>query len=721
MTIVRRARGGMSGCRMLRRGNAPRLALLSAGCALALVQVAHAQDAAAASQAAELDTIVVVGDRAETGTKTDTKLVEIPQSISVVTAEQFTDRTATNFQEIFRYSAGVATELEGVDTRVDRISSRGFSAAQYLDGLNRSPDGIYGARMEVFTLERAEVLRGPSSVLYGAGGVGGLMNAVSKTPSHAFGGEVGLVVGDPMRRELQFDLTGGNGDTVAGRIVALKRDGELQWDDQADDRLVLMPSVKWTLGDATDITLLALYQKDELGTQSFLPMSRTLLGTDANRLPMDFFSGDKGFNRMDTEYRSLTLMVDHAFSDRVSFGSRTRHYDHEVEYAELWAAVATPWQGADGNLLPREFYMLGETYDGLNSDNSLSFRFDTGAFEHRVLAGIDYTLFKQDRQEGFSCSGLADQVWEDLYGCYAGGSPPPLDVTNPNYYEDIDAGYTNAYTTRSTQLGVYVQDQIRYRDRVSLVLGARRDRSTSEASGVEEPDSYATTYRVGVIGELANGVSPYVSYSESFQPVFGGDFFGNPFKPREGRQYEAGVKWQVNPAALLSVSVFDIVDSNYVVQDPDFLQNFIQIGEVSSSGYEFEANGRLAGIDLTASYSHVDAEDPDGNRVAAIPERSASAWATKAVWLGDELRMRFGGGVRYVGDKIDSTLTHVTSSVTVADAMVDFEYRNWKFGLNVSNLFDKEFFVYCLATAPGEGACYPGTPRTVLASVRYSF
>lgn len=691
-----------------------RTAVLPVCCAMALPGIAFGQQPL---KVEDLDTVVVTADRAQTGTKTDTKLTEIPQSISVVTSEQIRDRTATNFQEIFRYSAGVATELEGVDTRVDRISARGFPAAQYLDGLNRMPSGIYGARMEVFTLERAEVLRGPSSVLYGAGGVGGLMNAVSKTPSQQFGGEVGLVFGSNARKELQVDVNGGLTETIAGRIVAMRRDGELQWDDQADDRLTLMPAVTWSPSEDTRITVIGLYQKDELGTQSFLPQSRTMYSTTGQaRLPLDFFVGDKDFNHMNSDYKALTLMVDHAFNDKVSFGSRTRGYDHSVDYAELWGAVAQPWQGSDGNLLPREFYILDDKYDGLGSDNNLTFRFATGPFQHQLLAGIDYTLFEQERREGFSCAG-----YEGMFNCFAGGSPPPLDIDNPNYHEDFDYGFTNAYTTRSTQLGVYVQDQIKYRDRLSVVLGARRDRSTSEASGAKEPDNYATTYRVGVIGEIGAGVSPYVSYSESFQPVFGGDYFGNPFKPREGRQYEAGVKWQVAPASLLSVSVFDIVESNYVVQDPDFLQNFIQVGEVSSKGYELEASAQFAGIDLSAAYSFVEAEDVAGNRVSAIPEKTASLWATKALWVGDAVRLRFGGGARYVGDKLDSTLTQTTRSVTVADAMVDLEYKDWRFALNVSNIFDKEFFTYCLATAPGEGACYPGAPRTVLASVRYRF
>lgn len=702
-----------------------RVAQLAAGCALVLAQLAHAQEPApqptseGSASATDLDTIVVVGDSAETATKTDTKLTEIPQSISVVTAEQLTDRAVTNFQEVFRYSAGVAGELEGVDTRVDRIAVRGFAAAHYLDGINRMPsDTIYGARMEVFTLERAEVLRGPSSVLYGAGGVGGLVNAVSKRPTHEFSGEVGLVLGNLDRKELQVDFNGSLGETLAGRIVAMKRDGELQWDDQADDRLTLLPSIKWSPGESTDITLIGLYQKDDLGTQSFLPMQRTLNASDEDRLPMDFFSGDKDFNRMETEYRSLTLLFDHAFNESISFSSRTRYYDQEVDYAELWANVGVVWTG---DLLPREFYILDDAYEGIGSDNTATFRFATGPFTHQVLAGIDYTRFEQERREGFSCAGLADPVFEELYGCFAGGSPPPLDLSNPDYHADFDYGYTNAFTSRSTQLGVYVQDQIKYDDWLSIVVGARRDKATTEANGVREADKHATTYRVGLIGDIGNGVSPYVGYSESFVPVAGVNYFGEPFRPREGRQYEAGVKWQVNRASLLSLSVFDIQESNYVVQDPEFLQNFIQVGEVGSKGIELEANVHYRGLDFNGSYSYVKTEDVDGNRIPGLPETTASLWATKSFWIGDSTRLRFGGGLRYTGDKIDSTFTHTTKAVTVTDAMVDLERDNWTFALNVSNLFDREFFVYCLATNPGDGACYPVTPRTILASVRYRF
>jgi iron complex outermembrane receptor protein len=695
------------------------LALLSAACLLALAQTSHAQASSQAS-VSDLDRIVVVGDSAETGTKTNTKLTEIPQSISVVSAEQFTQRAAVNFQDVFRYSAGVATAPNGVDARGDFFSARGFNTVQYLDGLNRMPDFIYGARMEVFTLERAEILRGPSSVLYGAGGSGGLFNGVSKLPQQQFGGEVGLTLGNYDRQELRLDLTGPIGDRFAGRVVALARDGELQWEGQADDRELLMPSLTWNIGERTHLTLLGLYQKDEMGTQTYLPLALTDgAAPGQRRLPHDFFLGDRGFNRSNIEHRSASLLFEHAFSDSIKFSSRTRRYEQDVDYAEVYATGIVP---GTTSLLSREFYVLDETYEGLNSDSNIAFTFSTGPFEHRLLAGIDYIRFEQDRQEGFSCAGL-----EGLFGCYAGGSPPPIDVDDPDYYADFDFGFTNAYTTRSTQLGVYVQDQIRYRDKVSLMLGARRDRATSRVSGVSEPEATATTYRVGLIGEVGAGVSPYVSYSESFQPVFGGDYYGNPFSPREGRQYEVGAKWELNRYSLITLSAFDIEESNYVVQDPDFIQNFIQTGKVGSRGVELEANLRLGALEVNAAWSYTDAEvlsatdGTQGNRVADLPKHLASLWVTRSVQLSDDVQVRFGGGARYTGTKLDTNQIYTTDAVTVADAMVEVDFDRWSVSLNASNIFDKQYYSYCAMSAPPNGTCYTSSPRMFLANLRYRF
>jgi iron complex outermembrane receptor protein len=688
---------------------------------LALAATAHA------AQDDVLDEVTVFAERARAATKTDTKLVEIPQSISVVTSEQIEERGALNYQDVFRYSAGVDTERFGADTRSDDFSARGFPVVQYLDGLNRTPDTLYGARLEVFTLERAEVLRGPSAVLYGAGSSGGLLNAVSKRPKFQLGAELGLELGTQERKQVMADVTGPLGDSFAGRFVGVYRDGELQSEGQANDKFVVMPSVTWRPGANTEITALVLYQEEDLGTQTYLPLSKTLRASGSERLAIDFFVGEPGFNHMKTDHTAGTLMITHRFSNAISASSNTRYFEQDVDYGEVYGSYYNgmdPFLDAAHTLLTREFYILDESYQTFNTDNHLVFEFQTGPIEHKVLAGIDYTKFEQNRQEGFSCRDVTD----GSFGCFSGGSPPPLDVYNPNYGQPFTVGFTNAYTTSSTQLGYYLQDQIKYGP-ASLVLGARRDRATSQASGGPEDVNQATTFRAGLIVEVIPGVSPYVSYSESFLPVFGGDFYGVPFKPREGRQYEAGIKWQPAPNTLVSVAYFDIEEDNFVTVDPDNIQNFIQAGAVGAKGYEFEAIVNVwSSVSLTLNYSHTKTEvlkgtlsQQAGARIEDLPEDLASLWLSKTFDINADWAARIGAGGRYVGSKLDFYQQLDTPSVTLADASFELSHADWKFALNVNNLLDKEFYALCAEWSPPDGVCHPGLSRSIVASLRRKF
>lgn len=204
--------------------------------------VAQAQTA----EISEDDTVYVEGTRAMAATKTLTPISEIPQSISVITMDEIFERTAQDLQDVYRYSAGVSPALS-VDSRGDFINARGFSATQYLDGMQRQPSFIYGARLENYTLERAEILRGPSSVLYGAGGPGGVLNGASKTPDQEFGGEIGVDFGNDSRFQVRGDVTGSISENFAGRLVALGRSAKSQW-GTPDDRLLVNPSLTWFAG-----------------------------------------------------------------------------------------------------------------------------------------------------------------------------------------------------------------------------------------------------------------------------------------------------------------------------------------------------------------------------------------------------------------------------------------------------------------------------------------
>ena len=682
-------------------------ALLAASCTFALLPSAAQADEAEPSDKAKED--IVVTGRSTTGTKVDTDIMQVPQAVSIITAQDVKDRAAVNFQDIFRYSAGVQTETQGVDTRGDFMSARGFDTVQYLDGINRMPSFVYGGRMEIFTLERAEVLRGPSSVLYGAGGAGGLFNGVSKRPQDTFGGEIDLIYGTDDTKQLNLDVTGPITDGISARFVGVARDGNLQQPSQKNNRLVLMPSVTFKPGPDTDITLIGLYQKDRLGSQTYLPISKTIgADNDSVKISPDTFLGEPGFNHTDTDYKAASLLVTQRFGSNVTFSSNTRYFKTDVDYAEVYG-LAT-YADAARTLVNRAWYVMLQDSKGVATDNRIAVKVTTGPIEHQLLVGLDYTWFKQS----------SDQGW----GYDLGG----FDIYNPTYGQTIPAStFYSPYAT-NTQLGVYFQDQMRIWDRVTVVLGGRHDKATSKANGVQLPDNTAWTFRAGVIGDVTDTVSVYANYAESFLPVFGQSVRGQVYVPRTGRQYEAGVKFQPFRGALLSAAVFDIREKNGLQADPDDIQNTIQSGEVKSRGVEIEGSLRMPGdVNLTAAYTYLDAHNlnadgSNGLQLANLPKHAASIWATKNFALTDKIGARVGGGIRYTGEKVDSFENFTMPSYTLVDAMFEVTYDKWSLGINASNIFDTTVYTACnWNPANTEGYCYLGKDRTVLATLRRSF
>lgn len=671
----------------------------------------HAQDSEATRT---LDTMVVVAERAVTATKTDTPLVETPQAISVVTADLFTDRGARNLQETLRYSAGVTADAWGLDTRGDASSIRGLDPVQYLDGMRRLYNFSPMARPEVYGLERVEVLRGPSSVLYGAGATGGIINAISKRPDFEDAGEIGLQVGNFSRRQLQGDITGELGDSgnLAGRLLGVVRDSGMQTDEVDDDRIYIAPSLSWR-GERSNLTLLASYQRDRTASsQQFLPVAATLKAPPGRKLDVSTFLGDKDFDRLDARMTTATVLFDHAFNDVVTWRSNLRYIDSKTEFRELFPDTYSnpdhPFIDADGRVLNRLSYGVKPHDRILTSDNSLQFDFATGAFQHLLLTGVDYTDF---REESSTFSGMTTPI--DIY------DPVSTGVTVPEYQRLPDQ--------RTTQAGVYVQDQIRYADRVSLVLGARRDRAVTETEGLPDQTDNATTYRIGLIGDVGANVSPYVSYTESFLPVPGQDLYGNAFEPMRGHQVETGVKWQPSRNALFTATFYRITETNRQTNDPDNVLNVVQTGEIESKGIELEGAYVFDNdFTVTASYSHNDAKvtrsnfAPEvGQRLNDTPQDLTSLWLAKGFQVGDGMQLRAGLGGRYVGSTVSTGATSVvrTPSYTLADALLELQLPEWTFALNVTNLFDKEYFAPCR----NFGDCFSGNSRTIIGTVSYRF
>lgn len=663
--------------------------------------------AADADASAAEDPIVVTG---YTGTKTDTALAELPQPIKVITAEQYEAQGAISISDTIKYAAGVAANPYGRDTRVDGFNVRGLDALQFRDGMRDVFSYYASIASDPYNFSRVEIVRGPASVLFGQGSIGGLINLVSKTPDFTTRGEISLVYGSYDRKEVLGDVNVALADDLAVRFVGRARDAGTYIDHVPDDRVMFAPSIRWQPTPDTDVILTGLYQEDDTGsTSQFLPIvgtfrPNTVAGKQLDRYT---FVGKAGWDRYAGRLLQGGGSVTHRFSDNVKLSLKARYIDSDLEYnthyADSYTNPEDPYSvyGTNGRMIGLTADASDARMNVFSTDNNLQFDFTTGAnVEHKLLVGIDYS-------------------WNKVQKRYAGGTEL-VDLYDIDYDALLTYDPSGPFTKESQkQLGVYVQDQIRFFDRVSVVLGARRDRVTG-SSGQKDN---ATTFRAGIIGEIGAGISPFFSYTESFLPVAGridnGDgTFGDPYRPQTGTQYEAGIKWQPTPNTLVTATAFKIKERNRVL----YLAagGTTQSGELNTKGFEIEASHSLPGnFELLANYGYSKLKSETNTSLDYMPRHTASTWSTKTFGLADEAQLRLGVGVVYSGKSISTSdvWSIVTPSRTTVDALAEINWNNWRFAVNATNLLNNEFFASCLA----RGDCFIGAPRNVMGTIGYRF
>lgn len=280
----------------------------------------------------EVEQVLVVGkDLAQRSTnvgKLEVPLVETPFSVSILTEDFFTATGVKTLQDALQYSAGVNGGTYGIDSRGDWSTIRGTAPVQYIDGLKSLFGSYNNTRAVPYTLERVEILKGPSSVLYGQGSLGGVINLSSKLPQQEFAAQVWAQYGTFERKQLAADITGAL-DTEGKflyRMVALGRDSETQTDYVNDDSQVFAPSFTWNLSERTNITLLANIQEDKTGTGTqFLPWQGTILDGKFGDLDPGVFLSEPGWDKYNSEQQAYTLIASHQFTPSWSLHARASH------------------------------------------------------------------------------------------------------------------------------------------------------------------------------------------------------------------------------------------------------------------------------------------------------------------------------------------------------------------------------------------------------------
>ncbi|WP_200870582.1 TonB-dependent siderophore receptor [Methylobacter tundripaludum] len=654
------------------------------------------------------------------GTKTDTPLIETPQSISVITSDQMEAQNVSTMAEALRYTPGVQSETFGFEPRTTFIKIRGFDATEtglYRDGLKLSNPGFaVGYSLEPYGAERVEVPRGPASVLYGQASPGGLVNYVSKRPTFDPFREIKFEAGTYDRFQGELDVGGALDErkTLAYRVTGLVRGSETQVDYINDNRIYVAPALTWKPGDDTTLTFLSHYQKDDTKPSQRLPAEGTLRTNANGKIPTNRFTGEPNVDQYRREEFAVGYALEHRVNDAVTLRQNTRYYNNEVDDRSIYTTALL----ADQRTTSRALYESFGKVHGFNLDNQAQFKFSTSVLDHALLSGLDF-----------------QHVGSNSLQTY--GAAPNLDIFNPVYGSTVASApvFKNEDVTQN-QIGLYLQDQIKFGEHWRATLGGRYDRADSvtknKLTGLSTTqDDNALTGRAGLVYVADNGLAPYFSYAQSFLPALGTDAAGKALKPETGEQYEFGVKFQPkNQNSFVTLAYFDLTRTDFLTPDPITYAN-VQRGEANSRGVELEGVASLDnGLNLTANYTYLNAEVTKSSFAAEVgepleytPEHKASAWADYTVPTGIAKGWGVGGGARYIGTSFGNSYaaknTIEVPGTVLFDASTHYNWKQFQFSVNLQNALDKEY----VATAFTSGGAFAtfGPKRVVTGSIKYSF
>ncbi|GAB6845686.1 iron complex outermembrane receptor protein [Methylorubrum rhodinum] len=689
------------------------------------------------------------------GSKTATPIVETPQSLTVIGRDRIEVQQATSASEVFQYTPGVNADTYGSNSRSDNyILIRGLPANFFQDNLRLPLTRPYGGyRVDPYTVERIEILRGPSSVLYGQGGPGGTINYVSKRPTPVPFAMVDMLVGNFEQPRIGVDFGGAlnNDGTLSYRMVGVGQNSQLNGGNPfTGQRIALAPSLAWKPDNQTSLILFGSVLQDDTHIDSdFYPARGTVLPNPFGRIQRNFWTGNRDFDKQIRTQYAIGYEFEHRFSDNLAFRQNMRYASVTTSINTVYGAGIPRFDIFDTaeNNFNAKRNLLRNAIGGKNGaatftvDNQLQFDFLVGPTKHTVLAGVDYlNQYSFDRQD-FRSGGVLDLVTGI-------GQPiaPGLPLLIRNEKQNI------------SQVGVYIQDQIKIFDKLVLTAGARYDSATSDYSdrvsygtNVAFTTDSALSPRIGLVYLLDNGLAPYISYSESFsvnpgaassQGVGGALIQGAPFEPSLGRQKEVGIRYQSpDLPILLSAAAFDITQTNVVSTF-----NFTSFAEDQrSKGFELEALVDLGnGFRMIGSYTLQDVRiinDPSltglSTRPTAVPDRIGSIWGDYTFLTGDLRGLRLAAGLRYNGSSFggfDQTTGIPGDPVTGAggvvfdtpirvkenflvDAAISYAYENWRFSLNVRNLADRKYITACSDPT----SCFYGQERKVILGARYTW
>lgn len=639
----------------------------------------------------------------ETGVKSGVALADVPQSITVVTSTELEDRAPRQIEDSIAYVAGVLPSPWGMDDRYDQFSIRGFDMgpyALYRDGLSQKALSFSAFTVDPYMIERVDVLRGPAGVLYGSNDAGGMVNMVTKRPVFEPLAETKLSYDSNGNASVGFDWSNTLNEegTLAARITGKVRDGANEIEDSENDRSFLSAGITWAPSDDTSLTLLAHVQRDSLTPLLIVPINGEDIDDSWGSIPDDFAYEQSPYNKFETEQQSIGWEFTHNFNADLVFNQRMRYAHQTTDYHSL------DFYGATEDGLTYYAFINEEEAETIGLDNNLEWTSTLGNALNTLTVGGDY------QHSHYKVTQYLDYTFYTV-----SYDDPSLD------FAVVDPALSSRTKTTYVEKGVYLQDHLDFGQGTKVTAGLRHSWFDTETKDLlndteDSQDNSATTGMIGLTHEFANGLTPYISYTEGFTQNVGTTIDGDVLDPSESSQWEIGLRYAPSADLMLSAALFDLRKTNVKEYDTDDATwtSFKQSGEVKSQGIELEARGRLTDtLQGVFSYTYLETEVTKstdstliGNENSFAPNHQASLWLDyDAAQFAPGLKI--GGGLRYVSSYYATqSNARTTDGYTLADLSLSYELSDYTVDLGVTNLFDKDYYSFCYDSygcSKGEG------------------
>ncbi|HZH43712.1 MAG TPA: TonB-dependent siderophore receptor [Lysobacter sp.] len=714
----------------------PTVSPLAGALSLALALPALAEPAPGPT---ELDRVEVHGQRdsyradaSRTATRTDTPLIDVPQSISVVTEEMIDDTAMRGLADVVQYVPGTGIAQGEGHRDAPVLRGNTSTADMFVDGMR---DDMQYFR-DLYNVERVEVLKGPNAMTFGRGGTGGVINRVTKQADWNTTRELKLQVGSWDRRRATVDVGKAVSDAFAFRVTGLYEDSENFRDAFELERWGINPSFAFRLGENTHLHVDAEHFEDRRVTDRGVPSYAVAF--EGRRYPVatdrSTYFGAPGLSPSEFEMDAVNVLFEHEFGNGALLRNRTRYARYDKFYQNVFAGGPLRTGPAGTPVVALSAYSSATERENLFNQTDLIFSAQTGAVKHTVLAGLEFG--RQDSENFRQTGAFPSNLCYNGNGAFSATTAAfCVPVANPRYTGAVtfaNNGSSDANNTVEARIAAaYVQDQIEFSPQWQAVLGVRFDRFEIDFRNRQGGGQRITTEddlwspRAGLIFKPLENLALYASYGITYLPRAGEQMgslsaSNRAFDPEEYENYEIGAKWDVRRDLVLTAAVFRLHRDNVIQPDPaNPTRSILGEGE-RIEGVELGISGQITDAwRVMGGYAWQDGEILFGADRGRTPANLAGQ--TASLWNRYDFNAQWGVGLGAIyRSAIHPQASNAVTlrSFTRYDAALYYTpSQHVQLQLNVENLFDKRYFV----SAHNDNNLSPGSPRAAYLSVTLSF